>query len=229
MPSNFIKELRARLRIAANDKYAAIPRPTKNDLDHFEGKAGFRLPRSYREFVMSFGAGDLARTFKITGPGAKVQAYDLLHFHRECSRLGTDDASLAYFSEVDRPRARRIVWFSLNDTRADYIGWDPLDVTDEKCHECGIYILPHSEPLIERIAASFAEFVEEFCLSRRGMAKFRRVDESEEPEPELSFSPVTAFTNPRKGGKASAKGRRQASTTRAASTKANRTKKNKGP
>jgi hypothetical protein len=225
MPSTFIKQLRARLRIHANDKYAPLPKPTKNDLDRFEEEAGFPLPHSYRKFAMSFGAGDLARTFKITVPGAKDRAYDLIRFHRECSRLGTDDASLAYFSVEDRPRARRIVWFSLNNTRADCIGWDPLDLTDEKCHEYGIYILPHSEPVVERIAGSFPEFVGTFCLSRRGMAKFRGVSESDVPEPELSFSQVTDFKNPRKGRKPTRKREKRVNAKPRIEKKATRTKK----
>jgi len=227
MPSDFIKGLRARLRIEENDKYAPIPKPTKKDMDHFEETAGFQLPQSYREFAMAFGAGDLARKFKFATPGSKDRAYDLSRFHRECRKFAVSDASLAYFPETDLPRALRMFWFSLDDIRSQYFGWDTLDLTDVKNHEYGIYILPDSKRVILRIAGSFPEFVNEFCLSRRGIAKFRGIDESEEPEPEPAFSRVTDFSNPRKDRKAAPKGGKRATVKRAAAKKATRTKKKK--
>jgi hypothetical protein len=46
----------------------------------------------------------------------------------------------------------------------DYVGWDRQDVTDPAGPEYGIYRLPHSRHEVERLAGSFREFVEGYCL-----------------------------------------------------------------
>jgi hypothetical protein len=60
-----------------------VPKPTEAHLDQFEGQSGLRLPRSYRDYIIIFGPGELFADWKIAAPGyaGLADRWDLLQFH----------------------------------------------------------------------------------------------------------------------------------------------------
>ena len=62
------KRLYKKLEIVVPEGYRPVAKPSRRDLDAFEKQFGFKLPRSYREFMEVFGPGTLADYFRIDDP-----------------------------------------------------------------------------------------------------------------------------------------------------------------
>jgi hypothetical protein len=143
-----------------------VPKPRVASLDAYERKAGFKLPQGYREFLRVFGPGEFGCGHSIGSPGYPGHSGESLDLTR--LNLGfwanhsEEDWAVAKFWD-DMDRVRRMVLFGTTEW-ADYLGWDPQDVTDPARHEYGIYRLPHSRHEVERLAGSFWEFVGDYCL-----------------------------------------------------------------
>src|SRR5689334_13955435 len=153
-------DLQARLAIWEDDD--AVPKPGPSALDAYEAATGFRLPESYRQFVLAFGPGELAGMFTIAAPGYADhpdEDIDLGRMTRRFRRVaGFDrrtDEDLATWHD-DPVWARRLVLFA-KDIGPDYYGWDPEDVRDAGAHEYGIYALMHSDPRVLFLAGSFRD------------------------------------------------------------------------
>jgi predicted DNA-binding WGR domain protein len=147
--------------------YRYVAKPTLQDLDAFEAASGFLLPRSYRDFALAFGPGELAQQFKIYTPGAfskRNEQNGLAHFNESYRTWKKHFAGSPSLTE----QAKRMIVFSTT-VGGDSIGWDPEDVCDTVNHEYGIFnITRHND--VERIGNSFEKFILDYCL---GMGYFR--------------------------------------------------------
>jgi hypothetical protein len=148
-----------------------LPPPTDDDLDDFQRRTGFRLPRGYRSFVTRFGPGSIGTYYPIDVPGRRGHGphVDLDDFMRFRDKLIAD----GIFDFYDDPeRARRLVFFC-STIDIERVGWDPQEVTDAEAPEYAVYLVNRSGGPVERIAGSFREFIMEYCLGDRLPKKSR--------------------------------------------------------
>jgi hypothetical protein len=163
VPKNPWQDLYHSIEIDGEPPFEPKPRPAS--LDDFERETGFTPPESDRPFVRRFGPGEFGCGFAIASPGDPNHPGTSL----DLSRL--DRGFWANHSEKDwavglqdaMDRVRRMV-LSCTTGWGDYVGWDRREVTAPEGHEDGIYRLPHSRHEVERLAGSFREFVEGYCL-----------------------------------------------------------------
>lgn len=131
-----------------------VLKPRPEDLDRFERESGFKLPDSYREFVMTFGPGCLDPGFYFYSPGFP-------------SDQSVDLAARNPSSQSQKPEGPfgDFIRFCISDDFHGSWAWKPEDVTDPGTHEYGIYLLgadgydgPH------KVASTFHEFVMSYVL-----------------------------------------------------------------
>jgi hypothetical protein len=142
----------------------AKPRPT--DIHQFEMNTGLILPRGYKEYVLAFGPGLLARYFFIAAPGYQElgSPIDLLSLNQTSpSHQPADFLEEVHGGNIDQ--IRRLFFFCETEG-AESIGWDPSDCRDVEDPEYGIYLLPRSGKLIN-IASTYSAFVSDICLGNK--------------------------------------------------------------
>lgn len=135
-----------------------VRKPTIAQLNRFERESGFRLPESYRQYIVAFGPGRLFHDWDIAAPG-----YSDFPTKRDLARLNSDyrpgarslESGLLPESEV--PRLARCFYFC--SKYKDLFGWDPEEVCDEVKHEYAVYRLTECHRVL-RVADSFAGFIE---------------------------------------------------------------------
>ena len=115
----------------------AVARPTAAQLDGFEAETGFRLPRSYREYIQVFGPGQLLTDWAVAAPGHKRGWFYDLHTMGENMR--PERRWIGHHPEEHRDRVRRCVYSP--SKYKDAYGWDPAEVTDPDAHR--VRRLPH--------------------------------------------------------------------------------------
>lgn len=211
-PEQWQEQLR---QIPSETGFQPVPLPT-GALDACEKESGTRLPRSYREFLLALGPGELG--FR---PGGEGEEYQIVAPAYPGSNEGADLASLTrqYRSASsleqrsdqdlekqygDARRIRRLVLFA-STFGGDRYGWDPEEVTDPGAPEFGIYRVPDWGP-VEYVASSFAEFIlslqtERFVpeADRRLLAPEQPLEEMERYDPESpEYQEILAFA--REGG-----------------------------
>jgi hypothetical protein len=126
-----------------------VLKPRLEDLDRFERESGFKLPDSYREFVLTFGPGCFDPGFYFYSPGfPSDRRVDLAAVNHSFKSQKSEGLYQSFFRFCNR-----------DDFHGSW-GWDPEDVTDPDTHEYGVYLLqgegydgPH------RVASTFHEFV----------------------------------------------------------------------
>jgi hypothetical protein len=142
--------------------------PITPDLDRYEAESGFALPRSFREFAMTFGAGQIEPgEWRLAVPGIPDYFAERYTDPSTLTRWFMDGRVGSLANEYDDPvRALRLVLFCTNESH-DFFGWDPLDVIDPEAHEYGIYMLGRYDTRVMRLATRFQRFVLTYCF--RGM------------------------------------------------------------
>lgn len=165
------KSLYETIEVRTEPDCTIAPKPTEQQLDQFELVADFKLPKSYRDFIRVFGAGELACEYKIMAPGylnptgsQGVPVYDLQSFN-DSTKNQFDTTFLSFFSDPEK--IQRLVYFCATGT-GNIIGWDPQDIREARQYDYGIYELGRSETL-EFLADSFRAFIEEVCLSEANL------------------------------------------------------------
>lgn len=159
-----------------------VPKPTASELDRFEAEAGFRLPRSYREYILVFGPGRLLTNWHVAMPGygePRRSHLDTMH-----ANVRPPEEWIGRYPPEQRDRVRR-GWYFCCDYR-DIVGWDPAEVCDPDAHEYAVYRLPEDGGVV-RFAESFREFVENAVLERLALPGW----DEEEPGTPMRFEPAT--------------------------------------
>ena len=136
-----------------------IWRPTENDIREFESTYKILLPKSYRDFVLVFGAGQLAKDVEIAAPGYPDQRsiYNLA-FRNSCRE---NEETLLYWPDDERNRLRRFVYFGRYAEQSD-VAWDPEDVRNKRAHEYGIWE-QRRDLSFHLLGSSFKQCVENLC------------------------------------------------------------------
>ena len=170
-------------------KGQAIDKPPPSELaaalDDYEARTGFRLPKSYREYMEWFGPGALSSWFQICGPiparlrGRVARVYDI-----DRQREMIEDPDGFWASSVSPEVLRRLVLFASTEG-GDWFFWDAADVRSKAAHEYGVYGHAHGRDggEVELVAPSFKAFVTDVALGDRYPFT------SNEREPEWSFWP----------------------------------------
>ena len=129
-------------------------------LDEFEAEYGKKLPSSYREFCMVFGAGQLGNHFNIAVPGYRGSAvtFDVQHLTRSQIALADQFAELG----VDPTQVKRGLFFALDSDGSNHF-FDTDKVYGKRRHEYAIYTL-FRDCRLKRTADTFWQFVNDFCL-----------------------------------------------------------------
>ena len=173
------------------------PSPAELDatLDDYEARAGFPLPKSYREFMHWFGPGVLSTWFQMCGPiptrfrGRVAKVYDM-----DKRREVLEDPDGYWARSVTPEVLRRFVLFASTEG-GDWFFWDTADVRSKAGHEYGIYGHAHenSGGEVELIAPSFKAFVLDVGLA--GRCPFR----GGRGKPECSYWPAWPSKKPKRG------------------------------
>ena len=152
-------------------------RPAREaDLDQFEAATGLKLPESYRGFATTFGPCELGY-YMIAAPQPRMRKvprgwYDLATLSRELH-----DNLAESTNSVDPARTLRTVFFATDGMSGSY-GWDPEEVGDARGHEYAVYVRYTEGRPYERLASSFGEFVQVYCVEedRRSRREGRNWD-----------------------------------------------------
>jgi hypothetical protein len=164
-----------------------VPRPTVSQLDRFEAETGFRLPRSYREYILVFGPGRLFSDWDIAAPGyAASWLWDLRALDE---MMRPEERWIDRHPEAERDRVRRCRYFCRK--YKDAFGWDPAEVCDADAHEYAVYRIIEDGRVV-RVAGSFRGFVEEAALEILTLPGW---DEAE-LGPRLLFEPAARAAEP---------------------------------
>jgi len=154
---------RNRIEVIYDSNWRYYLPATPEDLARFEKKARFQFPTAYRTLATTIGAGQLANYFRFLTPFAKDPAIDLVEYN------SLEQAELKQMKKSAGPvdhqaQLQRMVHFCTNYMLHSF-AWDPQDVSDAQTHEYGIYFVSRRrDQPPKRVAASFDEFIETFCL-----------------------------------------------------------------
>src|SRR5262249_13244539 len=141
--------------------------------------------RSYHEYILVFGPGELFADWKIAAPGyaGLADRWDLMQFH---AAIQPDGSLLERYPEAEHDRIARTLCFCCK--YKDAFGWDPTDVCDPAGHEYAIYHLTADWQVV-RVAESFRRFVE---MAAQRMLSYTDAEwDEDECGPRLAFSPAT--------------------------------------
>ncbi len=135
------------------------------DMRRFEADTGLRLPRGYRGFIRTFGAGGLGgsggycRVWTLSGVAWAMKVYD---FQDILGRKSEQLARLVYFADSFLGHA---------------FFWDPGEVTDPNGPEYAIYCLSHGDLDVDCIAIDFYSFITSVCLDAEGYCRALKYSE----------------------------------------------------
>jgi hypothetical protein len=140
-----------------------VRKPTQAQLDRFEAETGFRLPRSYREYILVFGPGEFPAVLKVAAPGYEYlgNTFDLLTASRSYGYT-REEAAAGGLPADEQERIGRLFYFGLHHGR-QWLGWDPQDVRDAEAPEYAVYRVDWLSDGPEFMAASFRQLVEDTC------------------------------------------------------------------
>ena len=160
------------------------PRPNIDQLDRFEAESGFRLSKSYRDFILVFGPGTLFSDWNIAAPGygTPTDSWNLLGCH--AGYQPDIDYMTQLYSEELKQRVRRSFYFCWK--YKDRFGWDLTEVSDPETNEYVIHRITEDRKML-RYAASFQEFVEVAALDILTMPGW----DEEELGPRMLFEPAS--------------------------------------
>lgn len=166
----------------------AARKPTAAQLDQFEADTGFRLPRSYREYILVFGPGRLFSDWYIAAPGyGDSWRWDLRTMHEN---VRPQEHWIDYYPAAEHDRVRRCRYFCAK--YKDAFGWDPAEVCDPEAPEYAVYRLVEGGQVV-RVADSFRGFMEDAMLEILTAPGW----DEEELGPRLLFEPAARPTEPR--------------------------------
>jgi uncharacterized protein (TIGR02996 family) len=136
-----------------------VSKPTSAQLGKFEEESGFRLPQSYRDYVLVFGPGKLLTDWRIGAPGYERSWFYNLQMMHESVR--PNESYIRRHPAEHRDRVRRCFYFC--SKYKDAFGWDIAEVTDSNATEYAVYRIVE-DGRVHRFADSFRGFVENALL-----------------------------------------------------------------
>jgi len=151
------KELYNELKIESSK--TNIPKTTSAMLDKLEESIHRKLPKSYREFMIIFGPGELAEYFRIYGPGKKGGQADLIAF----IEMNREIANVQIETYGEEDFIKRMIPFS-DTIGGDVIAWDP-STSNEDNDDYAIFMLPNDRNSIIKLSPDFEAFITKICLS----------------------------------------------------------------
>ncbi|SIN69664.1 hypothetical protein SAMN05444166_0195 [Singulisphaera sp. GP187] len=161
-----------------------LPKPKPMDFDAYEAKTEFRLPQSYRGFLLAAGPGRLCGEFNIASPGYPEHPR-IETLNREYRETQTPADLERYSNDMDR--ALRLHVFGYSDV--SFFGWDPREVTDPTRSESAVYELDRLYKVI-RLADSFRGFLEDFVLGDGYLDRIGGEWDEDDFGPRREFMPV---------------------------------------
>lgn len=141
------------------DGYSFVPPPLPDTLAAFEASCGLKLPSTYREFVLLFGAGELSGLFRIAAPMDVDSRYELGRFNAELH--GKDDERLLDHFGLGE-RTLNVIFFAATGGGVLF-GWLTDEVTDAVTHEYAVYEFAESGEM-RRVADTFWDFINDYVL-----------------------------------------------------------------
>ncbi|MCC7420204.1 MAG: SMI1/KNR4 family protein [Planctomycetaceae bacterium] len=180
--------------------------PTEQDLDAFEQHFSFQLPLSYRAFALLMGPGTVSGFCTIATPGCKSEQSDLNSLNRSKQKNWKKIAELLdrRMTPEGLEQLGRLITMAVAPDGIDF-GWDPKDISPEGGHEQGIYLVRRTpEGHVEKVAATFDEFILDFCMGPRYFDFFpydpKTPDDPDYPfsEPRESYDPVPLKKRPKR-------------------------------
>ncbi len=158
-----------------------VTKPTVAQLDQFEAEAGFRLPQSYRDYILVFGPGRLLKDLDIAAPGYDGSLFwDL---QRMQQNMQPREHWIASSPEVDRDRLRRLSYFC--SRYKDCYGWDMTEICSSNSSEYAVYRWLEDGRVV-RVADSFRGFVENVAAEILAVPDW----DEEELGPRMLFEPA---------------------------------------
>ena len=147
------------IEITPNASYA----PTEVCLDQFEADNGFKLPLSYREFMLLFGPGCFSSNLRISSPGySDPESLVDLTFANKSLGYSAEELAESTLPTKTKSLLRRLVWFGIVHGN-EWLGWDPIDVFDSSTHEYAVYQVDWRRDDVIRLAGSFWDAIVGLC------------------------------------------------------------------
>jgi hypothetical protein len=184
------KSLYEDLDILDNPRLVPISKPTPKDILSFESTTGLLLPASYKEFILVFGPGTLAKEFQILSPKCKASSYDLLTVNQERFSQVPDPEEAVWSPFPTDELLQRFVTFCTTALGNHRFGWDPETITDSTLMEYAVYFHPRLERQAKKVADSFGDFIENLCLGDDFFRIYRRKGYWDASFPRRAFVPV---------------------------------------
>jgi|GEM_PF-1387084 len=160
-----------RIGIIQDPDWDHVSPASPTELARFEAESGMPLPHDYCLLASTVGPGTLSKFFVFLVPFAEFADVDLVSDNAQRQRE-LQQVAERYGMNDHLQKSQRMIHFCTNYLQQRF-AWDPQDVTDADKQEYGIYFVsrrPDRSP--ERVAGSFSEFIQSFCLGGGYEKKF---------------------------------------------------------
>ncbi len=138
-----------------------VEKPQESWLDAYEEEMGFKLPQSYRDFILVWGPGEFGTCVRIASPGYAGQGHtvDLPEMHAGFDRIRRSSVTSGDKC-AESELAQRLVAFGDDGFGGNSYCWDPQDVRNAETNEYAIYAVHLNWPdSLDVEATSFREFI----------------------------------------------------------------------
>jgi SMI1 / KNR4 family (SUKH-1) len=183
-------ELYEDLQILVNPRLVPVAKPTTDDIAKFETRTGFSLPGTFKEFILVFGPGILAKEFHIAAPTCKTSSFDLLALNEERFSQGPETEPAVWSPFPKSTQLERLVAFCQTTLGNDRFGWDPEAITNSNLLEYAVFFHRRLEKRPKQVADSFGEFIDNLCLGDDFFTHYRKKGFWDEFFPRRAFAPA---------------------------------------
>lgn len=146
----------------------AYPQIATRELDAYEQEIKLPLPKSYREFCLKFGPGQIVFPMKYDIAAPCLNCRENYSESRYLNQMAKDSNSGVvdeYSADAsDVSRLSRAIYFG-SDSVMQFYFWDQAEVASTEDSEYAVYVIQRLGD-IKRIADSFHEFITVSCLVR---------------------------------------------------------------
>jgi hypothetical protein len=203
------KDLYEKLQILGNPKLVPVGPPTVDDIVKFQTGSGFLLPASFKDFILVFGPGILAKEFQIYSPHCKHTSFDLLTLNYERFGLKPSTSREVVSPFPKTARLQRLVAFCTTTLGNDRFAWDPNAITNSSPLEYAVFFHRRLAKQPKKVADTFGEFVDNLCLGNDFFKSYRRVGYWNEFFPRKAFAPALSgrYKKPNQSAQSSRTGR----------------------